>query len=93
MIAYEMRVDVSVVQSVVEDFDLFEVEEQATVFNLVAQGLGVAVILTDLIRQSSALESKPFSEQLKYKAGFFWKRDRYLSQSARLLMDFVLHKA
>ena len=27
MIAYEMRVDVSVVQSVVEDFDLFEVEE------------------------------------------------------------------
>ena len=28
MIAYEMRVDVSVVQSVVEDFDLFEVEEE-----------------------------------------------------------------
>ena len=64
-------------------------------FNLVAQGLGVAVILaeTDLIRQSSALVSKLFSEQLEYKAGFFWKRDRYLSQSARLLMDFVLHKA
>ena len=75
--------------------ELQYVEEQATVFNLVAQGLGVAVILaeTDLIRQSSALVSKPFSEQLKYKAGFFWKRDRYLSQSARLLMDFVLHKA
>lgn len=75
--------------------ELQYVEEQATVFNLVAQGLGVAVILaeTDLIRQSSALESKPFREQLKYKAGFFWKRDRYLSQSARLLMDFVLHKA
>lgn len=71
------------------------VEEQATVFNLVAQGLGVAVILaeTDLIRQSSALVSKPFCEQLKYKAGFFWKRDRYLSQSARLLMNFVLSKA
>lgn len=28
IIAYEMRVDVSVVQSVVEDFDLFEVEEE-----------------------------------------------------------------
>ena len=28
MIAYEMRVDVSMVQSVVEDFDLFEVEEE-----------------------------------------------------------------
>ena len=28
MISYEMRVDVSVVQSVVEDFDLFEVEEE-----------------------------------------------------------------
>ena len=28
MIAYEMRTDVSVVQSVVEDFDLFEVEEE-----------------------------------------------------------------
>ena len=28
MIAYEMRVDVSVVQSVVEDFDLFKVEEE-----------------------------------------------------------------
>ena len=28
MIAYEMRVDVSVVQSVVEDFDLFEVDEE-----------------------------------------------------------------
>lgn len=28
MIAYEMRVDISVVQSVVEDFDLFEVEEE-----------------------------------------------------------------
>nr|DAH79059.1 MAG TPA: protein of unknown function (DUF4373) [Caudoviricetes sp.] len=28
MIAYEMRVDVSVVQSVVEDFDLFEVEDE-----------------------------------------------------------------
>ncbi len=71
------------------------VEEQATVFNLVAQKIGVAVILaeTDLISQSSLLCSKPFSEHLRYKAGFFWKRDRYLSKSARLLMDFIRSQA
>lgn len=70
------------------------VEEQATVFNLVAQGLGVAVILaeTELLKQNKLLCSKQLAEHLTYEAGFFWKRDRYLSKSARLLMQFVQEK-
>lgn len=69
---------------------LLYVKEQATVFNLVAQGLGVAVVLdeTELIKNNSRLCTKEFVEPLTYQSGFFWKKDRYLSSSAKKLLSF-----
>ena len=66
------------------------VEEQATVFNLVAQGLGLAVILdeTELIMHNRRLCSRPLAEHISFKTGFFWKKERYLSSGARELLAF-----
>lgn len=67
------------------------VREQSTVFNMVAQNLGVAVVLddrTDLIRNNSSLRTVKFREPITYVTGFFWKKDRHLSSSARKLICF-----
>ena len=66
------------------------VKEQSTVFNMVAQGLGIAVLLdeTELIRNNSSLCAREFLEPVLYESGFFWKKDRYLSSSAKKLIDF-----
>lgn len=67
------------------------VREQSTVFNMVAQDLGVSVVLddrTDLISNNSSLHTIKFKEPIAYVTGFFWKKDRYLSGSARKLIRF-----
>lgn len=67
------------------------VREQSTVFNMVAQDLGITVVLddrNDLIRNNSSLCTIKFKEPIAYVTGFFWKKDRYLSSSARKLIRF-----
>lgn len=66
------------------------VREQATVFNMVAQGLGIAIILdeTELIKNNSSLCVREFQEPILYESGFFWRKERYLSSSVRKLIDF-----
>lgn len=71
--------------------ELQYVREQSTVFNMVAQNLGVAVVLDDraeLIRNNSGLSTVKFQDPVVYVTGFFWKKDRYLSSSARKLIRF-----
>ncbi|MDO4177997.1 MAG: LysR family transcriptional regulator [Phascolarctobacterium sp.] len=66
------------------------VKEQATVFNLVAQNIGAAVVLdkTTLIDNNSLLCTKPFTSPIKFSCGFFWKKDRHLSAGARKLLNY-----
>ena len=70
--------------------ELQHVKEHSTVFNLVVQGLGVTVILdeTELIKSNNVLRVKCFNEPVEFSSGFFWKKDRYLSQSAKQLLLF-----
>ena len=73
------------------EVELQYVREQSTVFNMVAQDLGIAVVLDDraeLIRNNSGLCTVKFQEPVAYVTGFFWKKDRYLSSSARKLIRF-----
>ena len=70
--------------------DLQYVKEHSTVFNLVVQGLGVTVILdeTELIKSNTVLRVKQFTDPVEFSSGFFWKKDRYLSQGAKQLLLF-----
>ena len=69
MIAYEMRVDVSVVQSVVEDFDLFEVEEESfyskELSDLIEQNRKVSEARARAGRAGGAAKARNFAKNTK----------------------------
>ena len=69
MIAYEMRVDVSVVQSVVEDFDLFEVEEESfyskELSDIIEQNRKVSEARARAGRAGGAAKARNFAENTK----------------------------
>lgn len=69
MIAYEMRVDVSVVQSVVEDFDLFEVEEESfyskKLSDIIEQNRKVSEARARAGRAGGAAKARNFAENTK----------------------------
>ena len=69
MIAYEMRVDVSVVQSVVEDFDLFEVEEEyfysKELSDTIEQARKVSEARARAGRAGGAAKARNFAENVK----------------------------
>ena len=69
MIAYEMRVDVSVVQSVIEDFDLFEVEEEyfysKELSDTIEQARKVSEARARAGRAGGAAKARNFAENAK----------------------------
>ena len=69
MIAYEMRVDVSMVQSVVEDFDLFEVEEECfyskELSDTIEQARKVSEARARAGRAGGAAKARNFAENAK----------------------------
>lgn len=69
MIAYEMRVDISVVQSVVEDFDLFEVEEEyfysKELSDTIEQARKVSEARARAGRAGGAAKARNFAENAK----------------------------
>ena len=69
MIAYEMRTDVSVVQSVVEDFDLFEVEEEyfysKELSDTIEQARKVSEARARAGRAGGAAKARNFAENVK----------------------------
>lgn len=69
MIAYEMHVDVSVVQSVVEDFDLFEVEEEyfysKELSDTIEQARKVSEARARAGRAGGAAKARNFAENVK----------------------------
>lgn len=69
MIAYEMRVDVSVVQSIVEDFDLFEVEEESfyskELSDIIEQNRKVSEARARAGRAGGAAKARNFAENTK----------------------------
>ena len=69
MIAYEMRVDVSMVQSVVEDFDLFEVEEECfyskELSDTIEQARKVSEARARAGRAGGAAKARNFAENTK----------------------------
>lgn len=69
MIAYEMRVDVSMVQSVVEDFDLFEVEEEyfysKELSDTIEQARKVSEARARAGRAGGAAKARNFAENAK----------------------------
>lgn len=69
MIAYEMRVDVSVVQSVVENFDLFEVEEEyfysKELSDTIEQARKVSEARARAGRAGGAAKARNFAENVK----------------------------
>ena len=74
--------------------ELLYVRQQSSVFNLVAQGLAVAVTLdeTELVRHNTVLCLRKFMPSLPYRCGFMWKKNRYLSESAKKLLDYFTKK-
>ena len=69
MIAYEMRTDVSVVQSVVEDFDVFEVEEEyfysKELSDTIEQARKVSEARARAGRAGGAAKARNFAENAK----------------------------
>ena len=80
MIAYEMRVDVSVVQSVVEDFDLFEVEEESfyskELSDIIEQNRKVSEARARAGRAGGAAKARNFAENTKQSSSKCQANDR-----------------
>ena len=70
--------------------DFFYLRQQSSVFNLVAQGLSLGVILDDieLISHNDQICLRSLKPSIPYRAGFLWKKNRYLSNSAKSLLDY-----
>jgi len=63
-----------------------------TTFELVAAGLGVSFLLHNqmhMVKNNSLLVTRPLEDQREYRAGFVWKKDGYLSEISRKLLDYV----
>ena len=74
------------------DLKIRYVMEQSTVFDLVAQGLGVSVTLDPtmrILRENPNINARPLEESVLFQTGTFWRKDKYLSESARKLITFL----
>lgn len=66
--------------------------EQSTVFDIVAQNCGIAVVLDDsvsIIKDNPHIISKSFVDKIGYETGLLWNKEKYLSKSARNFIDFI----
>ncbi|MFV0364583.1 MAG: LysR family transcriptional regulator [Suipraeoptans sp.] len=71
------------------------VREQATVFDIVSQGLGISFTLDgsrSILRQSRDIVVRPLADPIHFQTGTFWRKDKYLSASARKLIEFLDEK-
>jgi len=72
------------------EVELLYLRQQSSVFNLVAQGLAAAVVLDDveLIRNNDSICLCSLQPSISFRCGFIWKKGRYLSESAKKLLDY-----
>jgi len=71
---------------------IHEPSQMITTFELVAAGLGVSFLLHNqmhMVKNNSLLVTRPLEDQREYRAGFVWKKDGYLSEISRKLLDYV----
>lgn len=70
----------------------FYVREQSSVFDIVAQGFGVAPVLNDklsAIQDNPRICSRPFERPIFFQAGLLWNKNVFLSESARAFQNFI----
>lgn len=68
------------------------VREQSSVFDIVAQGCGIAPVLNDsvsAIRDNPRIVSRGFDTPVTFHAGLLWNKNVFLSASAREFQNFV----
>ena len=72
--------------------NLFYVREQSSVFDIVAQGCGIAPVLNDAvsaIRDNPKIVSRGFKNPVRFNAGLIWNKNVFLSASAREFQNFI----
>lgn len=72
--------------------NIFYVREQSSVFDIVAQGCGIAPVLNDsvsAIRDNPRIVSRGFEKPVKFNAGLLWNKHIFLSASAREFLNFI----
>lgn len=82
-----------------EEFAIYNVEpkivhtpdQMMTVFNLVAEDVGISFVLgkqIDTINERASLIMRPFEKAISFTAGWIWKKDKKLSYAARKCIEF-----
>jgi len=59
-----------------------------TLESLVIQGVGISFLFRELVVDNSKMIYRSFGESMSIRIGLAWRKDRYLSSSARLLLEF-----
>lgn len=68
------------------------VKEQSSVFNMVLQECGIAVVLDDqvsIIKDNQQMVSRGFVEPILFETGLLWNKNKFLSSSTRKFQKFV----
>jgi DNA-binding transcriptional LysR family regulator len=69
---------------------VFSSSQIETIMAMVGQGVGISFLLDTIVKRYPGVVGRPLSKPLLIEAGLAWSRDRYLSKSARLLMNSFL---
>jgi DNA-binding transcriptional LysR family regulator len=57
---------------------------------MVGHGVGISFLLDTIVTKYPEVVGRPLSKPLLLEAGLAWRKDRYLSKAAKLLMDSFL---
>jgi DNA-binding transcriptional LysR family regulator len=69
---------------------VFSSSQIETIMGMVGQGVGISFLLDTIVSRYPGVVGRPLSKPLLIEAGLAWSKDRYLSKSARLLLDSFL---
>lgn len=69
---------------------VFSSSQIETIMGMVSRGVGVSFMLDTIVARHPGVVGRPLTKPLLIEAGLAWNRNRYLSKSARLLVDLFL---
>ncbi|VBB07653.1 transcription regulator hth lysr [Lucifera butyrica] len=64
-----------------------------TIKALVAKGSGISFLLDEIARQDNRIQCRSLENPLYISIGLVWKKDYYLSNAAKTLLDYIVSTA
>lgn len=70
---------------------VFSTSQIETIIGLVEQGIGISFLFDAITRKHDSIRSIPFTKPIFYEIVLAWNKNRYLSNAAKALIEFITH--